>query len=124
MTRITIITEEELTHKVLASFCNDFAVSGLGRSLKVFLNEGVNTLVAIPTITDLDWVTMLAKMNTRPLISICAVDVEDFGNTWCNALGGSLQILHTRVGKEGREPPTGKGSLVKASNSVTLTVEV
>jgi hypothetical protein len=31
--RITIIAEEELTHKVLGGFKNNFAMSGLGRLL-------------------------------------------------------------------------------------------
>jgi hypothetical protein len=36
---ITIIAEEELTHKVLADFEDDFAISFLGRSLDVLLNS-------------------------------------------------------------------------------------
>jgi hypothetical protein len=35
--RISIIAEEELTHKVLAGLKNNFVVSGLGRSLDVLL---------------------------------------------------------------------------------------
>ena len=38
---ITIIAKEELPHKVLASFEDNFAVNGLGRSLDVLLVEGV-----------------------------------------------------------------------------------
>ena len=30
---------------------------------------------------------MVAKMNARPLSGIVAVDVEDFGNAWCNSFG-------------------------------------
>ena len=58
--RITIIAEEELTYKVLAGFKDDFAISGLGRSLDVLLNEGVNVHVVIPAVANLDGVTMIA----------------------------------------------------------------
>ena len=91
--RITIIAEEELTHKVLAGFWKDFVVSGLGRLLNVLLDEGVDALAAIPAIADLDGVTIIAKMNARLLSGIVAVDVEDFGNAWCNALGRLLADL-------------------------------
>ena len=80
--RISIIAEEELTHKVLAGLKNNFAMSGLGSSLDVLLDCCVDTLAAIPTIADLDRVMMIAKMNARPLSGIVAVDVEDFGNAW------------------------------------------
>ena len=39
--RIIVIAEEDLTHKVLAAFWDDFVMSGLGRSLDVLLNVGV-----------------------------------------------------------------------------------
>ena len=52
----------------------------------MLLDEGVDMLAAIPVVADLDKVTMVAKMNARPLSGIIAVDVEDFGNAWCNAL--------------------------------------
>jgi hypothetical protein len=57
--RITIITEEELTYKVLAGFEYDFAVSGLGRSFHMLLHEGIDTLAAISTVADLDGVKMV-----------------------------------------------------------------
>ena len=90
---ITIIAEEELTHKVFAGLKNNFAMSGLGRSLDILLNEGVDALAAIPTIADLDGVTMIAKMNACPLSGIITVNVEDFGNAWCNAFGSLLADL-------------------------------
>jgi len=62
-------------------------VSGLGRSLDVLLDEGVNVFAAIPSTADLHGVTMIAKMNAPPLSGIIAVDVEDFGHAWWNALG-------------------------------------
>ena len=88
--RITIIAEEELTHKVLAGFKNDFAMSGLGRSLDVLLDEGVDALAAISAIANLDGVMMVAQMNACTLSGVIAVDVEDFGMTWCNAFGRLL----------------------------------
>ena len=51
---ITINLEEELTHEVLAGFQNDFAVSGLGHSLDVLVDEGIDMFVANPAIADLD----------------------------------------------------------------------
>ena len=85
--------EEELTHKVFASFQNDFVVSGLRRSLDMLLDEGVDTLAAISAVADLDEVTMVAKMNAHPLSGIIVVDVKDFGNAWCNALGRLIADL-------------------------------
>jgi hypothetical protein len=35
--RITIVSKEELTNKIFAGFKDDFAMSGLGRSLDVLL---------------------------------------------------------------------------------------
>ena len=48
---------------------------------------------AIPAIADLDGVMVIAKMNAHPLSVIVAVDVEDFGNVRCNALGRLLADL-------------------------------
>jgi hypothetical protein len=58
--RISIIADGELTHKVLDGFKDDFAMSGLGRSLDVLLNEGVDALAAISAVANLDGVTMIA----------------------------------------------------------------
>jgi hypothetical protein len=55
--------------------------------LDVLLDEGVDALAAMPAVANLDEVTMIAKMNARPLSGNIVVDVEDFGNAWCNALG-------------------------------------
>ena len=85
--RISIIAEEELTHKVLAGFKNNFAVSGLGRSLHVLLDKGVVALATIFAVADLDRVVMVAEMNARMLSGGIAVDVEDFGVAWGNARG-------------------------------------
>jgi hypothetical protein len=83
--RITIIAEEELTNKILAGFQDDFAMSGLGRSLDVLLQEGVDALVTIFALTNFDGMKMVAKMNACTLSGDIAMDVEDFGMTWCNA---------------------------------------
>jgi hypothetical protein len=85
--RITIIAEEELTHKVLAGFKFFFAMSGLGRLLHVLLNDGGDALAAISVVADLDGVAMVAQMNARTLSGVIAMDVEDFGMAWCNARG-------------------------------------
>jgi hypothetical protein len=86
--RISIIAEEEFTHKVLAGLKNNFSMSGLGRSLDVLLDKGVNALATISAVANLDRVSMVAQMNARTLSGIIAVDVEDFGMAWGNALGG------------------------------------
>ena len=91
--RIIIIAEEELTHKVLDGFKDDFAMSGLGRSLNVLLNEGVDALAAISTVANLEGVTMVAHMIAGTLSGVIAVDVENFGMTWCNAFGRFLKNL-------------------------------
>ena len=54
-------------------------MSGLGRSLHVLLDEGVNALAAIPAIANLDGVTMIAKMNACLLSGKVAMDIEDCG---------------------------------------------
>ena len=68
--RITIVGGEELTHKVLASFKNNFAMSGLGSVLDVLLNEGVDALAAISAVAHLDEVAMVAKMNACTLSGV------------------------------------------------------
>jgi len=83
--RNSIIAEEELTHKVLAGLKNNFAVSGLGRSLYVFLQEGVDALATISAVANFDRMKMVAKMNAGTLSAVIAMDVEDFGMTWSNA---------------------------------------
>jgi hypothetical protein len=83
--RITIISEEELTNKILAGFEDDFAMSCLGRSLDVLLHEGVDALATISAIANFDWMKMVAKMNAGTLSADIAMDVEDFGMTWSNA---------------------------------------
>ena len=88
--RISIIAEEELTHKVLAGFKDDFAMSDLGRSLDVLLDEGVDALLAISAIANLDGMMMVAEMDTGTLSGVIAMDVEDSGVTRCNALGRLL----------------------------------
>ena len=85
--RITIIAEEELTHKVLAGLKNNFAMSSLGSLLDVLLNKGVDALAAIYVVADLDWVAMVAQMNACTLSGVIAMDVEDFGMAWGNAHG-------------------------------------
>jgi hypothetical protein len=60
---------------------------------------GINAFAAIPAITDLDEVMMIAKMNARPLSGIIVVDVEDFGIEWCNAFGRLLADLAHWSGK-------------------------
>jgi hypothetical protein len=61
--------------------------------LDVLFHEGVDTLVAIIAIADLDVVTMVANMNACPLNGIVVVGVEDFGNVWYNAFGKLLADL-------------------------------
>ena len=84
--RVTIITEEEFTHNIFAGFKNDFSLSALGRSVDVLLDEGVDALVAISAVANLDGVPMVAQMNTRMLSGVIAVDVEDYGVAWSNAM--------------------------------------
>lgn len=57
---ITIITKEELTYKVIASFDNYVFVSGLECLLDMLFDEGVNTLAAISAIADFDGVPIVA----------------------------------------------------------------
>ena len=120
--RISIIAEEKLTHKVLAGLKNNFAVSGLERSLNVLIDKGVNALATIYAVADLDRVAMVTQMNARTLNGTIAVDVEDFGMAWDNALGRLLQILQIRV--DGKGPPTVNDPFMKPSRSISLTVEV
>ena len=50
--RITIIAEEELTHKVFDGFKDDLAMGGMGRLVDVLFNEGVDVAIfAVPTLT-------------------------------------------------------------------------
>jgi hypothetical protein len=65
--RITIITEEEITHKGLAGFKGDYTMTGLGRSLYVFLDEGIDALRVISVVADLDGMVMIAQINARTL---------------------------------------------------------
>ena len=90
MMRSTITTEEELTHKVFAGFEDDFAMSGMWRSLDVVLDEGVDTLATFSAVANLDRMTMVAKMNAGTLSGVIAMDVEDSGMTGCNAFGRLL----------------------------------
>ena len=83
--RISIIAEEEFTDKVLAGFEDDFAMSGLWRSLDVLLKEGVDALATISAVANFDGMMMVAQMDTGTLSGVIAMDVEDFGKTWCNA---------------------------------------
>ena len=65
-------------------------MSGLGRSLNVLLDEGVNVLATIPTVANLDGVMMIAHMKAGLVNGVIAVDVEYFGMAWCNAPGRHL----------------------------------
>ena len=88
--RIIIIAEEELTHKDLVGFKNNFAMSGLGRLLDILFDENVNALAAIFAVANPDGMPIVARMNARTLRRVVAVDVEDFGVAWCNAPGRLL----------------------------------
>jgi hypothetical protein len=87
---ITIIAEEELTHKVLADFEDDFAMNCLGRLLDVLLQDCVDALATISAVPNFDGMKMVAKMNAYTLSGVIAMDVVDFGMTWCNAFRGLL----------------------------------
>ena len=50
--KITIIAGEELTHKVFVGFEDDFAMSGMGHSLDVLLEEGVNAFATISALAN------------------------------------------------------------------------
>ena len=65
--RISVIAEEELTHKVFGGLKNNFAVSGLGSALDDFLEKGVDALTAISAIACLNGVEMVAQMNAGTL---------------------------------------------------------
>jgi len=86
--RNSIIAEEELTHKILACLKNNFAVSGLGRSLDVLLEKCIDTLPAVSAVSNLDWVFMSTDMNAGSLRRLLPMDVEDFGIAQSNAFGG------------------------------------
>ena len=58
--RFNIITKEDLTHKIIASFKDNFDMSGLGHSLDVHLDEGVDALAVIFAVANLDGVPMVA----------------------------------------------------------------
>ncbi len=88
--RSTFTAEEELTNKVLAGFEDDFAMSGLGRTLHVLLEEGVDALATISAVANFDRMRMVAKMNAGTLSGVIAMDVEDSGMTGCNAFGRLL----------------------------------
>ena len=112
--RITIIAEEDLTHKVLAGFKNNFTISGLGSLLDVIIDEGVNVFAAIFAVADLDGVAMVAHMNARTLSDVIVVDVEDFGVAWYNARGGFLTNLAHKSGAQKQGTTNQKGFLCEA----------
>lgn len=58
--RNVIIAGEEFTHKVFVGFEMYCVVSGLGRSLNVLLVEGIDTIVPISAVADLNEVPMVA----------------------------------------------------------------
>lgn len=91
-------------------------MSGLGCSLDVFLNEGVDAFMTNPTIADLDNVMMIARINTRLLSNIIDVDVEDFGNAWYNALGRFVADIAHKSGEGRHETTNGKGFLGEATD--------
>ena len=112
--RIIIIAEEELTHKGRDGFKDDIAMSGLGRSFNVLLNEGVDALAAISAVVNLDGVTIVVQMNVGTLSGVIAVDVEDFGMTWCNAFGRLLKNLAHYSGMQRQGTTNGEGLLGEA----------
>ena len=62
---------------------------------------------------------MVAKMNARPLNGIIAVDVEDFGNAWCDALGRPFANFAHQSGEGRHGTINGKmflGIVVEFSN--------
>lgn len=59
------------------------------------LNEGVNMLAAIFAVAVLDGVLMVAYINTCAVNGVIVVDVEDFGNAWCNGNGKAPSISNT-----------------------------
>jgi hypothetical protein len=85
--RNNIIAEEELTHKILACLKNNFAMSGLGRSLDVLLEKCIDTLPAIFTVSNLHWMLMSTEMNACSLRGLLPMDVEDFCLAKSNAFG-------------------------------------
>jgi hypothetical protein len=85
--RNSIIAEEELTHKVFAGLKNNFAVSGLGRTLDVLLQEGVDALATISAVANLHRMLMSTEMNTCSLRGLLPMDVEDFCLAKSNAFG-------------------------------------
>jgi hypothetical protein len=112
--RIGIIAEEDLTQKVLAGLKNNFAVSGLGRSLDVLLDKGVDAFATVSTVADLDRVGMVTEMNAGTLSGTTAVDVEDFGMAWSNALGRLLTDPANKSGPQRYRATNGKGLLCEA----------
>jgi hypothetical protein len=68
--------EEEFTHEVLVGFEDNFAMSGMGRSLDVLLEESVDALAIISAVVNFDRMKMVAKMNICMLSGVIAMDVE------------------------------------------------
>ena len=56
----------------------------------MLLNERVDTLATISIVADLDRLLMVAYMNACTLSGVIAMDIEDFGITWCSTLGKLL----------------------------------
>ena len=56
-----------------------FSMSGLGNTIDVLLDEGVDALTAISVVADLHGVAMVAEMNADRLCDVIVVDLEDFG---------------------------------------------
>jgi hypothetical protein len=83
--RNNIIAEEELTHKILACLKNNFAVSGLGRSLDVLLEKCIDTLPAVSAVSNLHRMLMSTEMNAGSLRGLLPMDVEDFRLAKSNA---------------------------------------
>ena len=90
----------------------------------MLLDECINLLATLPIIASHNRMVVMTKMNASPLTCVISMDIEDPSAAQFHTLRGSLQILQPRVDLGGGGLPTGKGSFVTPSNSVSLFEEV
>ena len=90
----------------------------------MLLDECIDLFKTLFIIANLNRMAMMTKMNASSLTHAISMDIEDPSAAQCYTIGGSLQILQTRVDLRGRGPATGKGFFVTSSNSVSLLEEV
>ena len=87
----------------------------------MLLDECINFLATLRIMANLNKMAVMTKMNASPPTRVISIDVALHNATH---LGGSLQILQTKMDPRGGGPSIGNDSFVMPSNSVSLFEEV